>query len=237
MQRDHCGKVAIIYDGGDYSQGMSVLMSLIAGPQRIFSEDVRPNERPERYRRLAQSAKHRGADCFVYMGADNPNTFGIFEAFANALGEDAWLYGTDGVNQSSLKDDNGGLGTFASRVRLMAPPRDLGRYRAFEARFENAYNDAVPDPYVVYGFEAMRLALDAIRESGSGARADILEQLKSTTERDSRLGTYSIDSSSGDTTLTDYDYLTFEGGRSNPRRAVPRDELKKSVAALRQRKK
>jgi hypothetical protein len=58
-------------------------MSLIARPHRVFSEDVRPNERSERYKRLAGRAKARGVDCFLYMGDDNPNTFGIYQAFAS----------------------------------------------------------------------------------------------------------------------------------------------------------
>jgi len=234
MRKDGCRKVAIIYDGQDYSQGLSVLMGLIKGPRRIFSEDGRPNERSTRYERLARQAKTAGVDCFIYMGADNPNTFEIFNAFASEL-PDAQLYGTDGVSEDSLTEADGDLGPFATRVKLMVPPRDLTRYSGFQRDFENAYHGDSPDPDAIYGYEAMKLALDAIRESGSGTRADILEQLTSSRERDGLLGAYSIDSK-GDTTLIDYDIFTFGQGKSSPKRAARQKILEKSVEDLRQRK-
>jgi branched-chain amino acid transport system substrate-binding protein len=57
----------------------------------------------------------------------------------------------------------------------------------------------------------MSLALDAIERSGTGERADILEALFSTQDRQSVLGTYSIDEN-GDTTLTDYGVYSVKDG-------------------------
>lgn len=233
MRQDRCGKVATIYDGSDYSQGLSVLMKL-TGPRRSFSEDVRPKQRSKRYEDLAKGAKGSGVDCFLYMGADNPNTFEIFDAFARAL-PNARLYGTDGVSESSLTDPNGNLGEFANRVKLMTPPRDLDRNDEFRRKFARKYDGAVPDPYAIYGYEAMRLALDAIKASGSGTQADILDELKSGNERDSPLGTYSINGN-GDTTLADYDVLTFEAGTSRLEQAVEPDVLQASLEDLDRRK-
>jgi branched-chain amino acid transport system substrate-binding protein len=229
MEQDGCGKVAIVYDGQDYSQGLSVLMGLIARPRRAFSEDVRPNERSERYERLARRAARSGVGCFLYMGADNPNTFGIYEAFANAL-PNARLYGTDGVSEVSLTDATGNLAGFAARVSLMVPPRDLTRYGGFRKRFAHP-----PDPYAVYAYEAMMLALNAIEESGSGEHADILERLTSEKERDSLLGTYSIDSR-GDTDLVDSNFLTFEGGEPKYHRTTGQETLRRNLELIRERK-
>ncbi|MGH2941537.1 MAG: ABC transporter substrate-binding protein [Solirubrobacteraceae bacterium] len=229
MKKDRCSTVAIIYDGQDYSQGLAVLMGLIARPRRTFSEDVRPNERSERYEKLARKARKRRADCFLYMGADNPNTFGIYDAFANAL-PNARLYGTDGVSEASLTDAAGNLAGFANRVRLMVPPRNLGRQGGFRRKFAHT-----PDPYAVYAYETMMLALDAIEESGSGEHADILERLTSEKERDSLLGTYSIDSR-GDTNLVDSNYLTFEGGEPKFHRTAGQATLRRNLEFIRERK-
>ncbi len=49
----------------------------------------------------------------------------------------------------------------------------------------------------------MRLALNTIARSESGDKADILAALFDTSDRESVLGTYSIDEN-GDTTLSDY---------------------------------
>ena len=57
----------------------------------------------------------------------------------------------------------------------------------------------------------MRLALDAIERSGTGEQADILAALFDTADRESVLGSYSIDEN-GDTTLTDYGVYKVEDG-------------------------
>jgi branched-chain amino acid transport system substrate-binding protein len=57
----------------------------------------------------------------------------------------------------------------------------------------------------------MSLALDAIERAGSGDRADILKALFETKDRQSVLGTYSIDEN-GDTSLTDYGVYKIEEG-------------------------
>ncbi len=57
----------------------------------------------------------------------------------------------------------------------------------------------------------MRLALDAIERSSTGEKADIIKALFETSDRQSVLGTYSIDEN-GDTTLTDYGVYSIDGG-------------------------
>ena len=57
----------------------------------------------------------------------------------------------------------------------------------------------------------MRLALDAIQRSGTGNKEDITKALFDTKDRESVLGTYSIDEN-GDTTLTDYGVYSIDGG-------------------------
>jgi branched-chain amino acid transport system substrate-binding protein len=68
-----------------------------------------------------------------------------------------------------------------------------------------------PDPYAIYGYEAMRLVLDGIERSGSTNKEDVLKALFETKDRESVLGTYSVDEN-GDTTLTDYGVYTIEDG-------------------------
>ncbi len=52
--------------------------------------------------------------------------------------------------------------------------------------------------------------LDAIERAGS-SKEDVLKALFETKDRESVLGTYSIDEN-GDTTLTDYGVYAIEGG-------------------------
>ena len=59
----------------------------------------------------------------------------------------------------------------------------------------------------------MSLFLDAIERAGPGGndRAQVLKQLFATKDRESALGTYSVDPT-GDTTITDYGVYRIENG-------------------------
>ena len=57
----------------------------------------------------------------------------------------------------------------------------------------------------------MQLALDAIERSGTGEKADVLKAVFDTEDRESVLGTYSIDDN-GDTTLTERSLEKVENG-------------------------
>ena len=87
------------------------------------------------------------------------------------------------------------------------PPEGQEFFKAFTEK----YGEDNPDPYAIYGYEAMRLALDAIERSETGEKADIIKALFATKDRASVLGTYSIDEN-GDTTLTDYGIYTVKDG-------------------------
>jgi branched-chain amino acid transport system substrate-binding protein len=58
----------------------------------------------------------------------------------------------------------------------------------------------------------MALALDAIKRSKTGDKADVKKALFETKDRASVLGTYSIDEN-GDTTLTDYGAYSIKDGK------------------------
>ena len=71
----------------------------------------------------------------------------------------------------------------------------------------------------IYGYEAMRLALDAIQRSGTGKKEDIVKALFATKDRDSVLGKYSIDKN-GDTTLTTYGIYRIENNATKFDRTI-----------------
>jgi branched-chain amino acid transport system substrate-binding protein len=85
-------------------------------------------------------------------------------------------------------------------------------------RFKKEYKVNAVDPYAIYGYEAMALALDAMKRAQSqlggdikAAREAVVEQIFATKNRESVIGTYSIDEN-GDTTLTDYGLYVIEDG-------------------------
>ena len=168
------------------------------------------------YRSLASKAKGAGADCFVYSGITANNAVQLYKDFSAAM-PDAKLYGPDGVAESGFADPKeGGIpADVAAKVKVTVATLSPDEYppegQEFFKQFAEKYGEPNPDPYAIYGYEAMRLALDAIERSGTGDKEDIIKALFDTKDRESVLGTYSIDEN-GDTTLTDYGVYTIKDG-------------------------
>ena len=217
MKEDGCTKVQLTNDKEVYGAGLASNIESAAEAQQleIVANDAIDKNAPN-YRSLAQKAKSAGADCFIYSGITANNAVQLYKDFAAAL-PDAKLYGPDGVAESGFADPKeGGIpADVASKVKVTVATLSPDEYppegQEFFSQFEEKYGEPNPDPYAIYGYEAARLALDAIERSGSGNKEDIITALFDTTDRTSVLGTYSIDEN-GDTTLTDYGVYTIDGG-------------------------
>ena len=217
MKEDGCTSVAMANDKEVYGAGLSrnIENSLEEqGVELAFNEGIDP--KASNFRSLAGRAKSEGADCFVFSGITANGGVQIFKDFAAALPE-AKLYGPDGVAESGFSDPKeGGIpNNVAKKVKVTVATLDPESYppegQEFFKQFEEKYGENNPDPYAIYGYEAMSLVLDAIERAGSTDKADVLTALFDTKDRQSVLGQYSIDEN-GDTTLTDYGVYTIEGG-------------------------
>jgi branched-chain amino acid transport system substrate-binding protein len=217
MKEDGCTKVQLTNDKEVYGAGLARNIQSAAEAQGldIISNEAIDKNQPN-YRSVASKAKGASADCFVYSGITANNAVQLYKDFAAAL-PDAKLYGPDGVAESGFADPKeGGIpAEVASKVKVTVATLSPDEYppegQEFFSQFEETYGEPNPDPYAIYGYEAMRLALDAIERSGTGEKADIVSALFDTKDRQSVLGTYSIDEN-GDTTLTDYGVYSIDGG-------------------------
>ena len=217
MKEDGCTKVELTNDKEVYGAGLASNIESAAEAQglEIIANDA-IDKNAANYRSLAQKAKGAGADCFIYSGITANNAVQLYKDFSAAL-PDAKLYGPDGVAESGFADPKeGGIpADVASKVKVSVATLSPDEYppegQEFFTQFEEKYGEPNPDPYSIYGYEAMRLALDAIERSGTGSKEDIIKALFETQDRSSVLGTYSIDEN-GDTTLTDYGVYTIDGG-------------------------
>lgn len=218
MRDDKCRVAAIVNDTQAYGAGLSrnIIESLERLGVRVALDEPIDQGAPA-IKELTARVARRGADCFVFSGDTKNGAVDVFEAVAAEL-PDARLYGPDGVADRGFTDpDRGGLSDeVAARVELTLPalgPSGFGAAgRKFFSDYANRYGDRNPDPYAIYGYEAMRLALDAIARAGDPAREKIVKALFETRDRDSVLGPYSIDVN-GDTTLTDYGRYEIQDGR------------------------
>jgi branched-chain amino acid transport system substrate-binding protein len=217
MQEDGCTKVFMTNDKEVYGAGLAQNIQGSAeelGLEIAANEDIDKNA--PNYRSLAQRAAGEDVDCFVYSGITANNAVQLYKDFEAAL-PDAKLFGPDGVAEAGFFDPKeGGIpANVAQKVKVTVATLSPDQYppegREFFQAFEEKYNEPNPNPYAIYGYEAMRLVLDAIERSGTGDKADVLTALFDTQDRESVLGTYSIDEN-GDTTLTDYGVYTIEDG-------------------------
>jgi branched-chain amino acid transport system substrate-binding protein len=225
MKEDGCTNVAMTNDKEVYGGGLArnIASSLkTQGVKLLFNEGIDP--KAPNYRSLASRAKSGGADCFVFSGTTPNNAAQIFKDFAAAI-PDAKLYGPDGVAEAAFfNPKEGGIPTNVGRrttlfVATLSPDQYPPEGQKFFEQYAQKYGDRTPDPYAIYGYEAMNLALDAIKRAGSGDKAEILQALFNTKDRKSVLGTYSIDEN-GDTTVTDYGVYKIEDGELSFDRAV-----------------
>jgi branched-chain amino acid transport system substrate-binding protein len=217
MQEEGCTKVQLTNDKEVYGAGLAEAIETAAGQAglEIISNEPIDKNAPN-YRSLAQSAASAGADCFAFSGITANNAVQLFKDFAAAV-PDAKLYGVDGVCESGFFDPKqGGIpASVASRFKCQSPTLPASelppKAEDFFTAYAEKYGDKTPDPYAIYGYEAMQLALDAIERSGSGEKEDILQAVFDTEDRKGVLGTYSIDDN-GDTTLTEMSLQKVENG-------------------------
>jgi branched-chain amino acid transport system substrate-binding protein len=217
MKEDGCTKVQLANDKEVYGAGLATNIEQAGDEQgvEIVSNEAVDKNAPN-YRSLAQNAASAGADCFIYSGITANNAVQLYKDFSAAI-PDAKLYGPDGVCEAGFADPKeGGIpanvaSKFKCSVATLSPDEYPPEGQEFFSQFTEKYGEQNPDPYAIYGYEAMRLALDAIERSGTGAKEDVLAALFDTKDRESVLGTYSIDEN-GDTTLTDYGIYVIDGG-------------------------
>jgi len=218
MKQDGCTKVAMTNDKEVYGQGLANNTKLAAKPQGldVVANDAVDPKAPN-YRSLAQKDKGLGADCFLFAGTSANNAVQLYKDFGAQI-PNLKMYGGDGVANAAVTDPKqGGVPTsLDSRLQLtvatLAPSDYPQAGKEFFKSFTQKYGVKSPDPYAIYGYEAMSLALDAIKRSGDGTQANILKAIYSTKNRQSVLGTYSIDKN-GDTTLTDYGAYGVKNGQ------------------------
>lgn len=216
MKEDGCTKIELTNDKEVYGAGLARNIQASAKAQglTVVANDA-IDKNAANYRSLAQKAKAAGADCMAFSGITANNAAQVFKDFAAALPK-AKLYGPDGVADTTFANPDGGIpADVAARTKVtiatLSPDQYPPQGQEFFKSYTTKYGEEHPDPYAIYGYEAMELALDAIKRSQTGDRADVVKTLFDTKDRDSVLGTYSIDAN-GDTSLTDYGVYSIKGG-------------------------
>ncbi len=214
MKADGCKAVTLWDDKTTYGAGLARNIELSAKPAGLAVMDRQGTDKgAPNYRSLAANVK---TDCFLWSGVTAENGVQVFKDVA-AANKTAKLYGPDGVATAAFTNPaEGGIpADVGARTKLTVATlgvKDLPAAGPVVDAYKKKFGKS-PDPYAVYGYETMALALDVLKRAGNeaGDRKKATTLIFQTKNRSSVLGRYSIDAN-GDTTLTDYGLYTIKNG-------------------------
>ncbi len=208
-------KVYILNDKEVYGKGLADQVEKIAAEQGI---EVLGNDgidtKAANFRSLGAKIKSSGADGFFFGGITQNKGVQVFKD-VQAANPDIKMFGPDGVAESAFSEKLGSK--VEKNVYITNPTLDPKEYppsaQEFFTEFKSKYGKD-PEPYAIYGFEAMNLVLLAIKNAGDKGsdRQAVVDEFFKIKGRESVLGTYDIDEN-GDTTLSDYGGNRIEGGK------------------------
>jgi branched-chain amino acid transport system substrate-binding protein len=210
-----CTKTYLLNDKEVYGAGLTknvVAAAKSQGLEIVGNTGIDP--KAANYRSVANAIKATGADCVFFGGITQNNAVQLWKDL-NAAMPTAKLFGPDGVAESAFSEK---IGSKAEKQTYITNPTlDPKLYPASGQEFFKNYKakyGADPEPYAIYGYEAMSVALQAIKDAGAKGndRQAVIDAFYKIKNRESVLGTYSIDEN-GDTTLSDYGGNRIKGGK------------------------
>jgi branched-chain amino acid transport system substrate-binding protein len=215
MKEDGCKTVTLWNDKSTYGAGLARNVKLSAQQAGLTIENEQGTDKnAPNYRSIASKIK---SDCFLFAGVTGENGVQVYKDVASAA-PNTKLYGPDGVAEEAFTNPaKGGIpASVGARTKLTVATlgvKDLPAAAPILAKYKAKYKTQTVDPYGIYGYETMALALDVLKRAGDKAnnRDEVIKQLFATKNRKSILGTYSIDAN-GDTSLTDYGLYVIKDG-------------------------
>jgi branched-chain amino acid transport system substrate-binding protein len=210
-----CTKLYVLNDKEVYGKGIADQVASIAkqqGLQVLGNDGI--DTKAANFRTVATKIKSAGADCMFFGGITQNKGVQVFSD-VHAANPDAKLFGPDGVAESPFTSK---ISTAVQKMTYVTNPTlDPKLYPASAQQFFDKYQSKYgkdPEPYAIYGYEAMKVALLAIQNAGDKGndRQAVIDAFYKIKDRDSVLGKYSIDEN-GDTTLSDYGADVVKSGK------------------------
>ncbi|MCC7369023.1 MAG: branched-chain amino acid ABC transporter substrate-binding protein [Chloroflexi bacterium] len=214
-------KVYVLDDTELYGHGIAQVfadtaakigLTVLGGPEGIDSK-------ASDYRALATKIRGTGAEMVYYGGITQNNAGKLFKDLRSVLGPNAKMMGPDGIFEQAFIDDAGDAaeGVYVTFGGI-GPSKLTGKGAAWYADYKAKYGTE-PEAYAAYGYEAAKVALDAIARAGTKDREAIRAAVFATSNYDGVLGTWSFDAN-GDTTLTTMSGRAVVGGKFDDENSV-----------------
>jgi branched-chain amino acid transport system substrate-binding protein len=209
MKQEGCTRVAVADDKTPYGVGLATQIQLHGKTYGITVTGVTPvDPTSPNFRSYASTVKSQGANC-VYTAFNPPGEVELVKDINSAI-PTAKIFGGDGV--CSGGETNPSKGGFPASIAPLffctVATQGLTTYpggKAFLAAYKSAYGVSDPDPYSIYGYEDMQLALRTIAKLGAqgDSKSAVVAALFATKNYAGAIGTYGFDAN-GDTTLKSY---------------------------------
>ncbi|RIL10967.1 MAG: branched chain amino acid ABC transporter substrate-binding protein [Proteobacteria bacterium] len=207
-------KVFLLHDRELYGKGIAEMFKRSAlgfGLEVVGFEGIDP--KASNYKSLVTKMRQKNPDIVFFGGTTQTNGGQIAKDIVSG-GLKAKLLVPDGCFESAFIEA-AGKENLEGRTFITfggVPGNKLqGKGREFFEGYKKRYG-AEPEAYAVYGYEATKVALDAIRRAGKKDRQAVVEALASTKDFHGALGTWSFDAN-GDTTLKTMSGNTVKGGQ------------------------
>ncbi|MGI9082282.1 MAG: branched-chain amino acid ABC transporter substrate-binding protein [Thermoleophilaceae bacterium] len=223
MKEKGVKKIYILDDKQVYGAGVAKTTADAAklnGIEVAGTDSIDP--KAANYRSLASKVKASGVDAVFYGGITQNNAVQLYKDLGAAL-PDATLWGPDGVAETEFTKDlppDVAKRTFITVATIN--PKDYGpKGQKFFTDFKSEYGKDQPEPYAIYGFEAMDIALEALDRAGAecGDRQSVIDEFYKTKDKEGVTGTYDIDPD-GDVTLSTFGRHLVTDGKLSPIKTV-----------------
>jgi branched-chain amino acid transport system substrate-binding protein len=210
MKNAGCTKVAVANDKEAYGAGLATLLELEKGNYGVtITSNTGIDPTAPNFRSYASTIAGQGANCFYFAGIVSNGAVQITKDVHSAIPA-AKIFGGDGICTSSYTSAaKGGVpAAIDPLIQCTVATQNLSAYpggQQFLTAYQAKYNVSSPDPYAIYGYAEMQLALNTIKNLGAqgNSKTAILGALFADKSIQSVLGTYGFDSN-GDTTLKSY---------------------------------
>ena len=211
MKEAGCRKVALATGSGDaYGAEFTSLFATDKGAYDVtITSSSALDLGSDDFHAYAAGLKSQGVDCVFLAASASPGAVTLTEAIDAALPK-VKLFGPDQMCVGAWTDTKlGGVpDAIARRIQCTMPVLSIDSYpggHRFLDAYKAKYGDGEPNPYAIYGYEAMELGMHTIAGLGTAGndKLAVLRALFGDTRRNSVLGTYGFDRN-GDTTLRSY---------------------------------
>jgi branched-chain amino acid transport system substrate-binding protein len=214
QDQEQCQRVVVIDDGSVYGAGLAsgvVKADATLGVTVVGRATVAPTQR--NFAAVDARVLKLNANCVFFGGNTTTYTAKLWNSLGGASAT-LKLFGPDALATSQFAANL--TASVGARAYLTSPGLGPNAYSDIGQEYYEAYEDrfgGFPDPEAIFGYEAMSAVLAAIKSAGAGhvSRAAVVREFFKIENRQSVIGTYSIDAN-GDTTLDAYGANVVQGG-------------------------